>query len=134
MRTLDPGTMGADAGWGFRLLMLVVTIGGLIIVASLIGIVCASDDKMAQLRKGRSRVIESDHTLILGWSPQLFLLIGEVCRANAGRRRAIVVLADHDKVEMEDAIREKVAAPAAPGSSAAPATRPHRPTWRSPTR
>ncbi len=109
MRTLDPGTMGADAGWGFRLLMLVVTIGGLIIVASLIGIVSgAFDDKMAQLRKGRSRVIESDHTLILGWSPQLFLLIGEVCRANAGRRRAIVVLADHDKVEMEDAIREKV--------------------------
>ena len=110
MRTLDPGTMGADAGWGFRLLMLVVTVGGLIIVASLIGIVSgAFDDKMAQLRKGRSRVIESDHTLILGWSPQLFLLIGEVCRANAGRRgRAIVVLAEKDKVEMEDAIREKV--------------------------
>ncbi|MBI5027428.1 MAG: potassium transporter TrkA, partial [Actinobacteria bacterium] len=28
MRTLDPGTMGGDAGWGFRLLMLVITIGG----------------------------------------------------------------------------------------------------------
>lgn len=112
MRTLDPGTMGADAGWGFRLLMLVVTVGGLIIVASLIGIVSgAFDDKMAQLRKGRSRVIESGHTLILGWSPQLFLLIGEICRANAGgsgRHRAVVVLAAQDKVAMEDAIREKV--------------------------
>ncbi|MCW3156979.1 CASTOR/POLLUX-related putative ion channel [Micropruina sonneratiae] len=112
MRTLDPGTMGADAGWGFRLLMLLVTVGGLIIVASLIGIVSgAFDDKMAQLRKGRSRVIESGHTLILGWSPQLFLLIGEICRANAGgsgRHRAIVVLAAQDKVAMEDAIREKV--------------------------
>ena len=110
MRTLDPGTMGGDAGWGFRLLMLLVTVGGLIIVASLIGIVSGGfDDKMAQLRKGRSRVIEKDHTLILGWSPQLFLIIGEICRANDGRRRhAIVVLADRDKVEMEDAIREQV--------------------------
>ena len=28
MRTLDAGTMGGDAGWGFRLAMFVVTIGG----------------------------------------------------------------------------------------------------------
>ncbi|MCU1418440.1 MAG: potassium transporter TrkA, partial [Schumannella sp.] len=35
MRTLDPGTMGGDQGWVFRILMLIITIGGLIIVASL---------------------------------------------------------------------------------------------------
>ncbi|HEY2877666.1 MAG TPA: hypothetical protein VGJ24_03740 [Nocardioides sp.] len=53
MRTLDPGTMGADAGWAFRALMLLVTVGGLIIVASLIGIVSgAFDDKMVELRRG----------------------------------------------------------------------------------
>src|SRR5690606_6659888 len=34
MRTLDPGNMADDAGWGFRAAMLVVTIGGLIVVAS----------------------------------------------------------------------------------------------------
>ena len=110
MRTLDPGTMGGDTGWGFRLLMLLVTIGGLVIVASLIGIVSgAFDDKMIQLRKGRSLVLETDHTLILGWSPQLFLIVGELCRANASRKRAtIVILADRDKVEMEDELRERV--------------------------
>ena len=27
MRTLDSGTMGGDVGWGFRVLMLVVTVG-----------------------------------------------------------------------------------------------------------
>ena len=108
MRTLDPGTMGGDLGWGFRALMLVVTIGGLIIVASLIGIVSGGfDDKMQQLRKGRSLVLESDHTLILGWSAQLLLILQELVQANASRRKAaIVVLADRDKVEMEDAIRE----------------------------
>ena len=108
MRTLDPGTMGADSGWGFRILMLVVTIGGLIIVASLIGIVSGGfDDKMAQLRKGRSRVLEKDHTLILGWSGKLFPIISELCIANESRGRSvIVVLADRDKVEMEEEIRE----------------------------
>ena len=110
MRTLDPGTMGGDTGWGFRLLMLLVTVGGLVIVASLIGIVSAAfDDKMIQLRKGRSLVVETDHTLILGWSPQLFLIVEELCLANASRKRAtIVILADRDKVEMEEALREQI--------------------------
>ena len=113
MRTLDPGTMGGDAGWGFRVLMLVVTIGGLVIVASLIGIVSGGfDDQMQQLRKGRSLVLEQDHTLILGWSAQLLLILQELVAANASRRRsAIVILADRDKVEMEDAIREHLPDP-----------------------
>ncbi len=38
MRTLDAGTMGGDAGWGFRLVMLLVTIGGIFIVSTLIGV------------------------------------------------------------------------------------------------
>ena len=109
MRTLDPGTMGSDTGWGFRVLMLTVTIGGLVIVASLIGIVSgAFDDKMVELRKGRSRVLEDDHTIILGWNNQLFTIITELCTANSSRRRStIVVLADHDKIAMEDEIRAK---------------------------
>ena len=107
MRTLDPGTMGGDSGWGFRLLMLVITIGGLIIVASLIGIVSgAFDSKVEDLRKGRSRVLESDHTLILGWNPKIHSIVHEIAVANESRGRAsIVVLADRDKVEMEDEIR-----------------------------
>ncbi|MCR2764866.1 hypothetical protein NQ152_15245 [Microbacterium sp. zg.B48] len=113
MRTLDPGTMGADAGWGFRILMLIVTIGGLIIVASLIGIVSgAFDDKMASLRKGRSRVVEEGHTLVLGWSGKLFPIVSEICVANESRRRSvIVILADRDKLEMEEEIRVHVPHP-----------------------
>lgn len=110
MRTLDPGTMGADAGWGFRVLMLIVTIGGLVIVASLIGIVSgAFDDKMLDLRRGRSRVVESNHTLILGWNSQLFTIISELCIANESQKHCrIVVLAERDKVAMEEEIRSRV--------------------------
>lgn len=107
MRTLDPGTMADDEGWEFRAAMLVVTVGGLIIVASLIGIISSAfDSKIEDLRKGRSRVLESDHTLILGWSQKVIPIVREICIANeTGRRSAIVILADRDKVEMEDEIK-----------------------------
>ena len=38
MRTLDSGTMGGDAGWSFRVVMLMVTLGGIFIVSALIGV------------------------------------------------------------------------------------------------
>ena len=110
MRTLDPGTMGGDQGWGFRIAMLVVTIGGLVIVASLIGIVSGGfDAKVEELRKGRSRVLEKDHTLILGWSDKVFSIVSELAIANESRgRSAVVILADRDKVEMEEELRAAV--------------------------
>ncbi len=110
MRTLDSGTMGGDEGWGFRVAMLVVTIGGVILVASLIGIISSAfDSKVDELRKGKSRVLETDHTLILGWNAQVFAVISEICIANESRKRAvIVVLSEHDKVEMEEQIRARV--------------------------
>lgn len=110
MRTLDAGTMGADAGWGFRIIMLLVTIGGIFIVSTLIGILASGiEGKLAELRKGRSRVIESDHTVILNWSPSIFDVLSELVVANASRRKPrIVVMANRDKVEMEDEIAAKV--------------------------
>lgn len=104
LRTLDPGTMGGDTGWGFRILMLVITIGGLIVVASLISIISgAFDAKVEDLRKGRSRVLEKDHTLVLGWNSKIHSIIQELAIANQSRGRAsIVVLAPRDKVEMDD--------------------------------
>ena len=107
LRTLDPGTMGGDTGPGFRIAMLIVTLAGLILVASLIGIISnAFNEKVEQLRKGRSNVIEKDHTLVLGWNRKIHQIVSELVIANESRRRAtIVVLADRDKVEMEDELK-----------------------------
>ncbi len=112
MRTLDPGTMGGDTGPGFRLVMLAVTIGGIFIVSALIGVLNAGlESQLERLRKGRSRVLENGHTLILGWSPQIFTILSELMVANENQKNArIVVLADQDKVEMEEQIRERVEA------------------------
>lgn len=109
MRTLDPGTMGGDTGPGFRFVMLVVTIGGIFIVSALIGVLNSGlETQLERLRKGRSRVLENGHTLILGWSPQIFTIISELMIANENQTNArIVVLAQQDKVDMEEQIRER---------------------------
>jgi len=111
LRTLDPGTMGSDAGTTvFVFGMLSATVGGIILVATLIGIINAGlSTKLDDLRKGHSKVIEHDHVVILGWSPQIFPVVNELVLANASRKnQRIVVLADHDMIEMHDAIRQRV--------------------------
>lgn len=106
MRTLDSGAVGGDTGWGFRLTMLFVTFGGIFVVSTLIGLLSSGiDTKLEDLRKGRSRVLETDHIVILGWSLQIFTLISELALANANRpNTCIVILSEQDKVEMETAL------------------------------
>ncbi|MET0544876.1 MAG: hypothetical protein ABWZ40_01070 [Caulobacterales bacterium] len=113
MRTLDAGAVGADVGWGFRAIMLVVTFWGIFVVSSLIGILSAGvQQKLDELRKGRSIVLEHGHTVILNWSPSIFDIIGELAVAHADDRKfRIVVLAQKDKVEMEDELGAKLDLP-----------------------
>jgi voltage-gated potassium channel Kch len=114
LRTLDPGTMGGDEGSpSFVLGMLAVTLGGIFVISTLIGILNNGlQEKLATLRKGRSRVLEHDHVVILGWSQQIFAVIGELLVGGAGRKRtSIVVLADRDRVEMEAEIRDRIKIP-----------------------
>jgi ion channel POLLUX/CASTOR len=110
MRTLDSGTMGGDTGTGFRAIMLFVTLGGIFVVSALIGVLNnAIESQMERLRKGRSLVLETNHTLVLGWSTQIFTILNELMTANENQPNArIVILADKDKVDMEDEIRERV--------------------------
>jgi voltage-gated potassium channel Kch len=111
MRTLDSGTMGGDTGTGFRIVMLFVTLGGIFVVSALIGVLNnAIESQMEHLRKGRSHVLETNHTLILGWSAQIYTILNELMTANENQSKGrIVILADKDKVEMEDEIRDRVA-------------------------
>ena len=110
MRSIDPGTLAGDTGWSYRILMLLVTIGGIFIVSLLISVLSNGlQTKLEEMRKGRSFVVEEDHTLILGWSSRIFLIISELVIANENRQKPrIVILADKDKIEMEDEIRAKV--------------------------
>ncbi len=111
MQTLDPSGIEHDAGdWPFLLTMLGVTLAGILITSTLIGILTAGlEERLDMLRQGRSRVIEENHTVILGWSERVLTILSELVQAGANLRRAcVVVMGRRDKVEMENEIREKV--------------------------
>ncbi|HQF63668.1 MAG TPA: NAD-binding protein [Anaerolineaceae bacterium] len=110
MRTLDAGTMGGDEGLGFRIIMFLVTLGGIFVISTLIGVLTSAvEGKLEDLRKGRSRVLETNQIVILGWSEQIFTIITELIAANENvEKPCIVILGKKDKVEMEDEIASKV--------------------------
>ncbi|MFC4336330.1 CASTOR/POLLUX-related putative ion channel [Salininema proteolyticum] len=109
---LDAGTILGDdtSNLPFMIVMFTTTIGGLVILSSLVGVLTTGlDAKLEELRKGRSVVVEKGHTVILGWSDQVFIVISELVEANESEKDAcVVVLADRDKVEMEDEVRSKL--------------------------
>ncbi len=90
--------------------MLAVTATGILVFSTLIGVIFSGiDNKLAELRKGRSFVLEREHTIIFGWSSEIFSVVAELVAANESRVRAcIAILAPKDRVEMEDEIRERV--------------------------
>lgn len=110
-RMLDPGTFSDDQGWVFRIIMLIVTLYGIMLISVIIGIVTtAFQNKIEDLRKGHSKVLEKNHTLIIRWSPKIFTIISELIIANENQEGlAIVILGDKDRMEMEYEIRSKIA-------------------------
>ena len=101
MRSMDAGSVAGDTGWWFRLVMFLVTLGGIFIRGSLIGILTSGlEGKLEELRKGKSFVCEENHTLILGWSSRIFRVISELSMANENAvKPRVVILADKDKIE-----------------------------------
>lgn len=110
MRTLDAGTMGGDDGWPFRILMLLVTIGGIFIISALIGVISNGlNSRLENLQRGRSFVVEENHTVILGWNEKVFAIVKELCIANQNKQDAcIVIMGEMDTVSMIESITEKL--------------------------
>jgi Trk K+ transport system NAD-binding subunit len=110
LRVVDAGTFAGDSSWPMRLLSFAVTIAGIFIAGSLIGLIAnAVDQRIEGLRKGRSDVLESGHTVVLGWSPRIAAIVSELVVANASEKHAaVVVLGAEDKTVMEDALQAAV--------------------------
>lgn len=110
LRAIDPGTMGSDLGWPFRLVSLFVTIGGLFIAGSLIALLASEiNRRVEELQAGRTIVAEHGHSLILGWSTKVYTIVSELAIANENQLDgSIVVLAPVDKLKMEDDLHRRV--------------------------
>jgi hypothetical protein len=110
LRILDTGTMAGDVGWGRRILALLITLFGLLVAGTLIGIIAAGvEDRIDSMRRGRSTVIESGHLVILGGSNRLPKVIEQLVLANAERgANTIVVLSQSDPTELRRSVIDAV--------------------------
>ena len=59
----------------------------------------ALETKMTDLRKGRSQIVEEDHTIIIGFNENIFCIIEELIESNKNQKTGcgIVILSDTDK-------------------------------------
>jgi hypothetical protein len=91
------------------LLSVLLALVALLYVSTLVGLITtAFTERLTALRRGRSTVLEQGHAVVLGWSEQVFTVVGELVAANANRYgAAVAVLADRDKTEMEEALNAK---------------------------
>lgn len=82
----------------------------LLFVSTLVSLITAGiNRRIMSLRLGHSTVLEAGHTVVLGWSDQIFPVAEELVAANANQRRStIAVLAPKDKVAMEGEIATRL--------------------------
>ncbi|WP_419993965.1 CASTOR/POLLUX-related putative ion channel [Streptomyces boninensis] len=94
----------------YVLLSVLLALVALFFASTLVGLITAGvQRKIMDLRQGRSVVLEKRHIVVLGWSGQVFPIVSELTAAEANQRGSVVaILADRDKIQMEEAIRTQV--------------------------
>ncbi len=112
LRIIDSGTLVPDVGWGRRVLALIMTLFGILVAGTLIGLIASGvEQRVEAMRRGRSAVVESGHVVILGASARLPVVVNQLILARRGRAaHAVVVLADREPAELQDEVRALVSA------------------------
>jgi len=109
LQMTDPGNMNHDmlSASIYKVPAIFAGMSGVIMLSALIAfITTALDQKIAELKKGHSKVIEEDHTLILGWNERVIEIIRELVIANESEENpCVVILSGKDKEEMDDFLK-----------------------------
>ena len=101
-----------DGSPGYIVLMAVCAIAGVLFTSVLIGIITSAiEEKIIEMRRGNSQVLESGHTVILGFYPGEYTLLRQLVLAAAGKDACVVVADDMEREEMEQNIGENVECP-----------------------
>ena len=105
------GILGAvpTATWADRLSSLLGWVAGTGVNAIVIGFAATAIQGVVQnIKAGKSAIINTNHTLVLGWSNRIFPILSELAVANSNIRRAtVVIFANVDRIAMEDEIRSR---------------------------
>ena len=99
-----------DSNWLAKLSSIIGVLVGLVLFSSTVAFITSVfEAKLAELRRGRSMVLESNHTIILGFGDRILEIIRELIEANESEDdAAIVVLANDDKETMDNIIRDNI--------------------------
>ena len=112
---IDPGAVADEStsSWIIRITLLTISFFGIFVVSTLIGVIGGGvHDKIMDLRKGKSMVLKKSHTVILGWSRKIDVVIKELMCANEEAPSfSIAVLAPRDKLDMESYLEQRLGAP-----------------------
>lgn len=114
MHAISTGVLTKEEGtFAYLAVMTIVTLVGMFITSFLIGTISNGiKDKVTDLQRGKSLVIEEGHTVVIGFGDNITNIIEELVIANDNQRDAVVVImAEEDKVEMEKTISDRVPDP-----------------------
>jgi voltage-gated potassium channel Kch len=85
-----------------------IVIGAMVILNLFIGVITSEMAEM-KISEAKKLIEYKDHTIILGWSSQVFTIIRELAIANQSEKKSlIVILADQPHALMEQEIKVKV--------------------------
>ena len=95
-----------------RVIGNVLFVFGLLVFAILVGLVTdAIDSKVEEMKAGKGRVLESQHTVVLGWNskgPALVRQLSEAVGRDAKARRCVAILCEEEKEDVEEQVREEM--------------------------
>ena len=99
-----------DSNWLAKMASIFGVMVGLILFSSMVAFITSVfESKLEELKRGRSIVLEKNHTLILGFGDRILEIIRELIEANESEEDAsIVILAENDKEEMDNVIRDNI--------------------------
>ncbi len=101
-----------DGSPGYIALMSIIAILGLLFTSVLIGfITSAIEERIIELKKGNSLVLESGHIVVLGFYPGEYTLLNQLILAAEGKPDCVVLAGDLDRDEMEQYLKENLDAP-----------------------
>jgi hypothetical protein len=112
MQLIDAGAIEEDGDSHLlNKLLGSLSIGaGLIFFSALVAFISNRfEQKLGELRKGKSAVMEHGHTLILGFDVQALEIIRQLIIAGRHQKNgAIVVVSEMDKMEMDDYLADQI--------------------------
>ncbi len=102
----------ADGSPGYLVMMSLISVAGVLFTSVLIGIITSAiEEKIGNLKRGNSLVLEKDHIVVLGYYPGETALLEQLILAADDDPLCIVVAENTEREDMEQSISESLDVP-----------------------